>query len=134
MRPLTMFRMMIAVLLALGLVACSGGKPEDTLEKFYRAAEKGDVETAIKQIHLSNVKDAQLTQAKGKVQMIVGEVQGQIKANGGFDGLNVIESKIAPDEKSANLRVKLKFKNGTEQPDNARLIKDSDGWKIVIGR
>ena len=132
MRPLTMFRMMLALLFVLGLSACSGGKPEDTLEKFYRAAEKGDVETATKQIYLSNVKDAQLTQAKGKVQMIVGEVQGKLKANGGFDSIEAIESKIDPEGKSANLRVKLKFKNGTDKQDNARLMKDSDGWKIVI--
>jgi phage shock protein A len=124
--------MMLAVLLVAALSACSGGKPEDTLEAFYRAAEKGDVEKATKQVSLANVKDAQLTQAKGKVQMIVGEVQGKLKANGGFDSLEVVESKVDPDGKTADLRVKLKFGNGTDKQERARLVKESDGWKIVI--
>jgi hypothetical protein len=124
--------MMLAMLFIAALSACSGGKPEDTLDKFYRAAEKGDVETAVKQISFASVKADEMTMAKGKVQMIVGEAQKMIKANDGYKSMEVLESKIDSEGKTATVRAKLLFNNGKDKADNAKLVKDSDGWKIVI--
>jgi len=132
MRLLQCFKILGAVLIVTVLAACSGGKPEDTLDRFYRAAEKGDVDTAMKQMSFANVPAANMVQAKGKIQMIVGEAQNMIKANGGYDSLEIIESKIAEDGKTATVRAKLKFKNGKDKADNARLAKEDDGWKIVL--
>jgi major membrane immunogen (membrane-anchored lipoprotein) len=132
MRLLRCFKVVVAVLIVSMLAACSGGKPEDTLDRFYRAAEKGDVDTAVKQMSFASVPAEKMVQAKGKIQMIVGEAQNLIKANGGYDSLEVIESKIAEDGKTATVRAKLKFKNGKDKSDSARLVKEDDGWKIVL--
>jgi len=114
------------------LVACSAGKPESTIEAFYRAAAKGDVEKATELISFGNVPAGQMVQAKGKVQMIVGEMQRRIQANDGLDTIEMVDVKVDEAGKTAAVRSKVKFKNGKEQVENHRLVKEDGDWKIQL--
>lgn len=114
------------------LAACSGSKPESVVETFYSAAEDGDVEKATSLISFANVPAPQMVAAKGKVQMIVGEMQSRIQANEGLKDVEIVESKVSEDGKTSTLRAKLKFKNGKEQIENHRLVKEDGDWKIVL--
>lgn len=120
-------------LFAVALTACSGsGKPEATVEALYRAAEKGDVEKAIAQISFSQVPADQQVQAKGKVQMIVGEMQRRITQNGGIAKIETLNSTIDDATKSAVLRTRLEFKNGKDVTETHRLVQEDGAWKLRL--
>jgi len=127
-----LFPALFLALMALVLTACSGGKPESTVEDFYRAAAKGDVDKATALISFASVPAAQMVQAKGKVQMIVGEMQSRIQANDGLDGVEILESRQDESGKSATVRAKVKFKNGKDQTETHRLVDEDGGWKILL--
>jgi len=124
--------MLFMVVLAFTLAACSGGKPESVVEAFYSAAEDGDVEEAREQISYANVSASQVAAVQGKVQMIVGEMQARINANKGLDEVEIVESKVSEDGNTATVRAKLIFNNGKELIEDHRLVKEDDGWKIVL--
>lgn len=117
---------------ALLLSACSGGQPESVVESFYEAAADGDVEKATELMALNNVPAAQMMQAKGKVQMIVGEMQNRINANGGLDDVEILESKVAESKKTAVVRVKIKYKNGKDQTQSHNMIDEDGDWKLLL--
>lgn len=117
---------------ALMLSACSGGQPESVVESFYKAAADGDVEKATDLIAFKNVPAAQMVQAKGKVQMIVGEMQNRINANGGLDEVEILESKVAESKKTAVVRAKIKYKNGKDQTQSHNVIDEDGSWKLLL--
>ena len=119
-------------LFTLLLAACSGGKPETTMERFYTAAAEGDVEKATKEISFDDTPAEQMMQAKGKVQMIVGEMQNRINANDGLDKIEVVSSTISEDGKTAKVQVKLVYRNGKSSTEASDLLKGDDGWKIKL--
>ena len=132
MFPSRIFSVFFMTVFAFALAACSGGKPESTVETFYEAAAKGDVEKATEQISFASVPAAQMLAAKGKVQMIMGEMQARIQANDGLDSVDILESKIDEEKKLATVRSKIKFKNGKDQTETHRLINEDGSWKILL--
>ena len=117
---------------AFALAACSGGKPESTVETFYESAAHGDLDTVTEQISFASVPAAQMMAAKGKVQMIAGEMQARIQANDGLDSVEILETKVDDEKKMAMVRAKIKFKNGKEQTESHRLINENGTWKILL--
>lgn len=126
------FSVFFMTVFAFALAGCSGGKPETVVESFYSAAEDGKVEDATALISFSNVPPNQMVAAKGKIQMIVGEMQSRIQANEGLKDVEVLESTISEDGNSATLRTKLLFNNGKDQVENHRLVKEDGDWKILL--
>ncbi|MCP1631768.1 DUF4878 domain-containing protein [Kerstersia gyiorum] len=121
-----------ALFFALMLAACSGGKPESVVETFYKAAAKGDVELATKQIALAEVPASEMTMAKGKIQMIVGEMQQRVAANDGLDKVEIVEVQIDDANNTAVVRTKLVFGNGKDSTSNNNLVKEGGDWKISL--
>ncbi|AZG11496.1 DUF4878 domain-containing protein [Pigmentiphaga sp. H8] len=128
-RPFSIFML---ALFALVLAACSGGKPESAIEAFYRAAAKGDVEKATEQISFAQVPAAQMVQAKGKVQMIVGEMQSRINANDGLDRIEMEQVTVDEAGKAAQVRARIKYKNGKDQTQVHKLVNEDGTWKILL--
>jgi len=111
------------------LAACSS-KPESVVETFYKAAAAGDVEKATAQISFATVKGNEMVQAKGKIQMMVGELKNQIDANDGLKKVEVLESSVDGD--SAKAQVKLIFNNGKDNTENYTLVREEGKWKIKL--
>lgn len=132
MHSVRAFNLFFMMVMGLALAACSGGKPESVLETFYRAVAAGDVETAAKQISYQRIPPAQMTQAKGKVQMLVGEMQSRIQANGGLDKVETIDVTVAEDGKTVTVNTRLKFQNGKDHTQQHRLANEGGDWKIVL--
>ncbi|MDQ8031470.1 hypothetical protein CEG14_01985 [Bordetella genomosp. 1] len=126
------FQVLWLAFFAVALTACSGGKPESTVEALYRAAEKGDVDKAVEQISFAGVPENQMLQAKGKVQMIVGEMQRRIQTNGGVDKVETLESKVDEQSKTAVVRTRLVFKNGKDVTETHRLVQEDGAWKLRL--
>ncbi|MBU4609368.1 DUF4878 domain-containing protein [Achromobacter sp. GG226] len=114
------------------LTACSGGKPESAVETFYEAVAKGDVDKATAQISFANVPADRVVQARGKVQMIVGEMQNRVEANGGLDRVEILETTMDDTRESAQVRARVVFHNGRDDTQNHRLVKDDGDWKIQL--
>jgi len=101
-RPYSIF---LLALFALLLSACSGGKP---------------------------LAAAQMVQAKGKVQMIVGEMQNRIKANDGLDKIEMDQVTVDEAGKTAQVRARIKYKNGKDQTQVHKLVNEDGTWKILL--
>ncbi|KLI98708.1 DUF4878 domain-containing protein [Luteimonas sp. FCS-9] len=116
----------------LALAACSSGKPEAAVEAFYEAAAKGDVEKATAQVSFADVPANGMVQAKGKVQMIVGEMQSRIDANDGLDEVEVLESTVDEGGETARVQVRVVFANGKDLTETHRMVRDDGKWKIRL--
>jgi len=120
------------LLASMFLVACSSSKPESTVEAFYRAAAKRDVDKVMEQFAVAGKSGDELLMAKGKVQMMVGQMAAQIEENGGIKRIEVLESSIDEDGDSARVQVKLIFNDGSERADSNRLRREGGKWKIIM--
>lgn len=120
------------LILAAFLAACSGGKPENTVETFFQAAADGDVEKAIDQISFASVDASEMVAAKGKIQMIVGDLQQQIAANDGMGSLETLSSEMAEDGELAIIQSKITFGNDKTMNETTRLAKEDGDWKILL--
>jgi len=119
-------------LVSLLLAACSSAKPETTVEAFYQAAIKRDVDKAVEQLALGEVSDGEMFQAKGKIQMIIGQIAEVIEKNDGLKRFEVLESNIDENEEIAHVQIKLIFSNGEENTDSFRLRREDGKWKIIM--
>lgn len=120
------------LILAVLLTACSGGEPENTVEAFFKASADGDTEKAIDQISFASVGADEMVAAKGKVQMIVGDLQQRINANDGLDSVETLNSDISENGEQATIQSRITFGNGKTTDETTRLIKDGDDWKISL--
>jgi len=114
------------------LAACSSSKPESTVEAFYQAAAKRDVDKVMEQFALAGISGDELLMTKGKVQMMVGQMAAQIEENGGIKRIEVLESSIDKDGDSARVQIKLIFNDGSEQTESNRLRREGGKWKILM--
>ena len=119
-------------MLTLLLAACASKKPEAVVEQFYRAAAKGDVEEATKQVSFTEVPADVMVQAKGKVQIIIGEMQNRVQTNEGLDKIEIVNVTVNRDEKTAVVESKVVFKNGKSMTEKHHLIQTDDGWKLRL--
>jgi len=124
----TGFLILVGVLLA----ACSSSKPESTVEAFYQAAAKRDVDKVMEQFALGDISGDELMMTKGKVQMMVGQMAAQIEENGGIKRIEVLESSVDKDGDSARVQIKLIFNDGSEQVESNRLRREGGKWKILM--
>jgi len=120
------------ILASLLLAACSSSKPESTVEAFYQAAAKRDVDKVMEQFALAEISGDQLLMTKGKVQMMVGQMAAQIEENGGIKRIEVLESSVDKDSDIAQVQIKLIFGNGEEQIESNSLRREGGKWKILM--
>jgi hypothetical protein len=122
-------RLFIACLLGSFLVAC-GSSPENTVKAYLNAVADNRVEEAVAFHSLKDVKENDLTMAKGKLQMVVGEQYSKIKESG---GLQSVETKIiSQEEDKATVEVRIVYDNDKEETPQFKLIKENGDWKIQI--
>lgn len=115
-------------LFALALAGC-GASPENVVEKFYKAVADNRAEDAIAHFSLKDVKENDMTAAKGKLIMVVGEQYSRIQSKGGLDSIKT--SLVQQEGDRASVKVELKFKDGSSTEETMKLIKE-DGWKIFL--
>ncbi|WP_447895542.1 DUF4878 domain-containing protein [Vreelandella sp. GE22] len=121
-----------ALLAAALLTACSGGEPEDTVETFFQATADGDVEKAIDQVSFASVGAEEMVAAKGKVQMLVGDLQNRIAANDGLDSVETVNTNMLEDDQRAVIQSTIHFNNGKSMNENTPLVKEDGDWKISL--
>jgi len=132
MPPSRLLKVSVLLLVSLLLTACSSSKPEATVDALYQAAIKRDVDKATEYLALGNIPESELFQAKGKVQIIIGEIAQTIEQNDGLKRIEVLESEIDEEADTAHVEVKLIFKNDEEDTESFRLRREDGKWKIIL--
>jgi len=118
------------LMLATVLLAACSAKPESVITAFYKATAAGDIDKAIDQISFASVDANEMVQAKGKVQMIVGEIKKQIDAN---DGLKTVETSLLnSDGDKAKVQARLVFNNNKDNTETYDVVREEGKWKIKL--
>jgi len=116
------------------LAACSSSsKPETSVEAFYQAAIKRDVDKALGYLAMGEMSENELFQAKGKVQMIVGEIAENIEENDGLKRMEVLASEVEEDGEKARVQVKFIYNNDNDHTQSFHLQREDGQWKIILG-
>lgn len=113
--------------LALTLAGCGSG-PKNTVEEFYRAAEKGEVS---KMVSLVNMDTPQMQMVGGKVKVVLEQASKEISGT----GIKDLEVKCDEKAEYATCKVDLTLKNGKkgEQGSVMNLSKNKEGkWLINL--
>lgn len=114
------------------LIACSSGNtPEKTVENFFKniAAKKFDQATAM--VYLGDLNDAEMTQAKGKINMLLASAYADMEKSGGFKSIEIKSVKLSDDGKRATVQFTLNL-NKKSNAENMQLINDAGVWKVNI--
>jgi hypothetical protein len=113
------------------LAACSSQTPESVVNDYIKAVANNRVDEAVGYFSLEDVKESDLTAAKGKFQMIVGEQHSNMQENGGLNSVSTVLA--SKDDNTAQVDVEMKFKNGKARKETFSLVKESGKWKVRIG-
>ena len=130
-----LFDFFICLFFSVILAACGGGSsPEAAAKKYVQAVYNGDADTVISMIYMEekDKKDADLHNLlSGKIKEGVTRSKKMADKNGGISNIAVEEPKYEQDKNSANVVVKVQFKN-LENPTiiELHLVKTNDGWMV----
>lgn len=130
-----LFQFFICLFVSIILAACGGGSsPEAAAKKYVQAIYNGDADTVISMIYIAekDKKEAGLQEMlSGKIKAIVAEAKKKANENGGVSNIVVEEPKYSQDKNSADVVVKVQFKNLENPiPTELHLVKTDGGWKI----
>ncbi|WP_298081193.1 DUF4878 domain-containing protein [uncultured Cardiobacterium sp.] len=118
------------------LTACGGDSPEKTAKTFFEELFSGDASKAVELIYIPpEAGDKGAEMAKGKITMMAGEMQAQIKKEGSIDVSTGEVTYTNADKTEATVKITLTGKkNGKEhsETNNVRLIKTDKGWRIKM--
>jgi len=130
-RLIRLFWLSLTVLV---LAACGASdKPEDVVQAYYKAAAAGNADAVTKLMYLEEVPADQMAQAKGKVQMLVGEIASRAKANDGLKKIEVLETRFETDQDRVTVKVGLTFGNGKAHTESVRLRRHDKKWQVLFG-
>lgn len=130
-----LFGVFICLFFSVILAACGGGSgPEAAAKKYVQAVYNGDADAVISMIYMEekDKKDADLHNfLSGKIKEGVTRSKEMADKNGGISNIAVEEPKYEQDKNSANVVVKVQFKN-LENPTiiELHLVKTNDGWMV----
>lgn len=123
------------------LAACGGDGPDKTAKTFFKELFSGDANKAVELIYIPpGAGDKGAEMAKGKITMMAGEMQAQIKKEGSIDVSTgeVTYGEVTytnADKTEATVKVTLTGKkNGKEhsETNTVSLIKTDKGWRIKM--
>ena len=141
MLGLTMKRFVLLLATAvtvLFVAACSGAtsSPEKAAKSFVEKVYAGDADGAVKMIHIPEEERQQAGMEElvaGKIKSSVARQKAFAEQHGGVDGIEVEEAEQdSRDDKRAVVQLAVKFKDGQIKPEQVKVIKTDDGWKIRL--
>ena len=112
------------------LAACSPKSPESVAKDYITAVANKRIDEAVEYFALEDIKENDLTAAKGKFQMVAGSQYAKIQENGGLDSVST--SLIDNEDNIARVEVKMKYKNGKTRDETFKLTQESGKWKIKL--
>jgi hypothetical protein len=112
------------------LAACSSQTPESVASDYMKAVANNRIDEAIGYFSLEDIKENDLTAAKGKMQMIAGAQYSAIQEQGGMK--SVSSTLLEKKDNLAEVEVEVTYKNNETRKDRMTLTKESGAWKIKL--
>jgi hypothetical protein len=119
-------RLGVLVLLVVAASACNmvGSGPAETVKKFQKAVETGQLDEAVKQLSPSLL---QMFPPQ-KVKAMLGEETQKIKKKKGVSSFEVTKEEVTGEV--ADVRYVVKYGDGTTRSEDTHLTKENGQWKI----
>lgn len=131
---------LLVATLSLFMFSCfSPATPSDVAVQFYQHIAAGEYDEAVACIDFSAMSVENQEEAKNTTRSVLTEkIAPSIERKGGLTSIEAISETITENEtgKSAVVKVKLAYGNGTVDEDNATLIFDENNkeWKISVSK
>lgn len=125
---------------ALIMISCGSktNSPAKTAEKIATALQKGDYKTIVENVYMGDSENQSKEEIEGQKQMLEGLLKEKgaksIKENGGIKTYEVIEETVAEDGKTAKVKMKYTYNNGSEDTETMSFVKADDKWFLEIDK
>jgi hypothetical protein len=129
-------KLILGVLLLGGLVllnSCGGGSsssPGATVKEFSTKVEKGDFDGAIACIATEGKPVDKDT--KSKLTLLLGMAKGEVDKKKGIKNMEIVSETIEPDGKTATVKMKFTYGDGTIAEESNSLVKEDGKWKLSL--
>lgn len=113
--------------------ACGGGNstPKATAETYCESMKSGDFDAIIDMMDYSGLPEDKVKETKEFTKMMAEEKIGKkLEKTGGIDKWEIGEEKISEDGKSATVKIKFIYKDGSDENTDVHLVSTDDGWKL----
>jgi hypothetical protein len=120
-------RLGVVLLIGAALVLSACGlfsSPSRTTKNFFLAVEAGNLEEAIKLV--SNKSKSGM--GEEKMRAMLGEATRNIKQHGGIDSIEITKEEVTGE--IADVVGTIKYKDGTSENINQKLVKENGDWKL----
>jgi hypothetical protein len=117
------------------LLACGSGSsvsPSSTVKEFTTKVEKGDFDGAIGCIALEG--KTLDKEAKGKLTLLLGMAKGELEKKKGVKNMEVISETIDQDGKTATVKIKFTFGDGSTSDETNKLVLEDGKWKMSMNK
>ena len=108
----------------------SSSSPAATVKEFSNKVEKGDFEGAIGCIATDG--KAVDKEAKGKLTLLLGMAKGEVDKKKGIKDMEVLSETIDPDGKTATVKMKFTYGDGSVNEESNSLVKEDGKWKLSL--
>jgi hypothetical protein len=122
-RPRLSFVLLISA--ALVLFGCGlFSSPSRATKNFYLAVEAGNLDEAIKLV----ANKSKSGMGEEKLRAMLGEATRKIKQHNGIDSIEITKEEITGE--IADVLGTIKYKDGTSENINQKLVKENGDWKL----
>lgn len=121
------------------LASCSSNTPTKVAEKSVQCLIDKDYKGYVDLIYFSEKDKGNAEEyEQGKQQLaalLKDKAEKEYKKKGDISSHETITEETSNDGNTANVKMKIKYGNGTEEDTDIKLRKDNDGnWKIDMGK
>lgn len=137
MKKLTILFGALVIVISLGLLSCGGGgaggnAPGDVVKKSLKLiAEKNYDKVA--GLYVKKDGTALTDEEKTKVVGLMTMANAELMKKEGVKSIDIVEEKISEDGKTAEVKWKITYGNGSTDEENGTLINVNGDWKMTIG-
>lgn len=128
---------LFALVTALFAVSCGGpATPSDAAAEIYAMVMAGDFDKVADCFYFDESKPEEAAEAKAMLTSLFTEkAKPQIEAKGGIKSVEPLEEVIAEDGKSATVRMKITYGDGSEKDEKIKMILTEAGeWKADMNK
>lgn len=108
----------------------SSSSPAATVKEFSNKVEKGDFDGAIGCIATNG--KAVDKEGKAKLTLLLGMAKGEVDKKKGIKDMEVMNETIDPDGKTATVKIKYTYGDGTVKEESNSLVKEDGKWKLSL--